>query len=304
MKRSHSVLLLTNNENIMKRINAKDEYQKDLCDFTYSKLKHKIFLEKLLHIIKITQIEFLTQISICKTKIFSYKIIKNLLQNLKNELDSTFNDNFENMKQMENKKNKNKLLLANNIFGKLNKDNNDINKNKMANINRIYNIELPHLKLQNFKIENQLYSMEIKIKLISPSIFTLKSTPKFIYLFLDDKNDTSNAYNYLHENLLLIRERFKLIVKQKEIQNYKMVQMNAAVNFMKEECRLKNKKNHNEYIDTSQVINEETNEYNTKTGACTIENLNYNNKKLKSFENFEDENIYRSKLENIKGKNP
>ena len=174
----------------------------------------------------------------------------------------------------------------------------------MANINRIYNIELPHLKLQNFKIENQLYSMEIKIKLISPSIFTLKSTPKFIYLFLDDKNDTSNAYNYLHDNLLFIRERFKLIVKQKEIQNYKMVQMNAAVNFMKEECRLKNKKNHNEYIDTSQVINEETNEYNTKTGACTIENLNYNNKKLKSFENFEDENIYKSKLLNIKGKNP
>ena len=307
MKRSHSVLVLNNNnKNILEIINDNENNKKEFCDFTYSKLKHKIFLEKILHIIKITQIEFLSQISTSKRKKFYYKIIKNLLLNLKNELETTFNDNVENMKQMENRKNKNKLLLVNNIFGKFHKSNNLINQNTTSNINRIYNAELPHLKLLNFKIENQLRSMKIKIKLISPSLFSIKNTSKFIYLFLDGKNDTSNAYNYLHDNLISIRDRFKLIVKQKEFQNAKILQMNAAVNLMKEECRLKFKKNHNEYINTSQVINEESKEYNTKTGAYTIEKINFNHnhkQKLKEYEDFEDKDIYKNKLVNIKGKN-
>ena len=104
MRKSNSVIDLDKIENIFSKINKIGDYQKDLCEYTYSRLKHKIFLEKLLHIIKITQTEFLAQISTCKNNnIFSKKIIKNVLEGLKKELHITFKDNIQNKNNMEKK---------------------------------------------------------------------------------------------------------------------------------------------------------------------------------------------------------
>ena len=296
MRKSNSVIDLDKIENIFSKINKIGDYQKDLCEYTYSRLKHKIFLEKLLHIIKITQSEFLVKISTCKSNnIFSKKIIINVLQGLKKELDITFKDNIQNKNNMEDKINENKSILINNIFGKGKNTNNkykkienkkDVNNNKLVS-------ELPHLKLLNFKIENQLRYLDIKIKLLSSNIIIFKTSPKFIYLFLDGKNDTSNAYNLLHENLISIRDKFKLIVKYKEIQNIKVEKLQREINLLKDEYPLKASKYHNEYINTSEIINEESKEYNTKTDFCTIENYNDNNHKLK----YVDINsIYKNKL--------
>jgi len=296
MRKSNSVKELNKSENILSKINNIGDYQKDFCEYTYSRLKHKIFLEKLLHIIKITQSEFLVQISTCKNNnIFSKKIIKNVLEGLKKDLDITFKDNIQNKNNMEDKINENKSILINNIFGKGKNINNkykkienkkDVNNNKLVS-------ELPHLKLLNFKIENQLRYLDIKIKLLSSNIIIFKTSPKFIYLFLDGKNDTSNAYNLLHENLISIRDKFKLIVKYKEIQNIKVERLQREIILLKDEYPLKKSKFHNEYINTSEIINEESKEYNTKTDFCTIENYNDNNYKSK----YVDENsIYKSKL--------
>jgi hypothetical protein len=296
MRKINSVKELKKSENIFSTINNIGDYQKDFCEYTYSRLKHKIFLEKLLHIIKITQSEFLVQISTCKSKnIFPKKIIKNVLEGLKKELDITFKDNIQNKNNMEDKINENKSILINNIFGKGKNTNNkykkienkkDVNNNKLVS-------ELPHLKLLNFKIENQLRYLDIKIKLLSSNIIIFKTSPKFIYLFLDGKNDTSNAYNLLHENLISIRDKFKLIVKYKEIQNIKVEKLEKAIILLKDEYLLKKSKFHNEYINTSEIINEESKEYITKTDFCTIENYNDNNYKSK----YLDENfIYKDKL--------
>ena len=301
MKKSNSLLVLNNSENFLEKINFNDNNKKEFCEYVYSRLKHKIFLEKILHIIKITQIEFLSQISAHKkNNKFSYKIIKNILQELKNELDSTFKDNIQNKTNIESTTNKNKSDLIKNIFGKVKKDNNlKIKNNKNQIINYKYSVELPNLKLLNFKIENQLTYMDIKIKLLSPNLFNNKDTFKYVYLFLDGKNDTTQAYNFLHDNLIYIREAFKLIVKNKELQNSRLLQMNAAVNILKEECHLIKKNFQNEYINTSQIINEESKEYITKTGVCTNEIYNNNNKTNE----YESDNIYKNKLVRVNGNN-
>ena len=301
MKKSNSLLVLNNNENFLEKINFNDNNKKEFCEYVYSRLKHKIFLEKILHIIKITQIEFLSQISEHKkNNKFSYKIIKNILQELKNELDSTFKDNVQNKTNIESTTNKNKSDLIKNIFGKVKKDNNlKVKNNKNQIINYKYCVELPNLKLLNFKIENQLTYMDIKIKLLSPNLFNNKDTFKYVYLFLDGKNDTTQAYNFLHDNLIYIREAFKLIVKNKELQNNRLLQMNAAVNILKEECHLIKKNFQNEYINTSQIINEESKEYITKTGVCTNEIYNNNNKTNE----YESDNIYKNKLVRVNGNN-
>ena len=302
MKKSNSLLVLNNSENFLEKINFNDNNKKEFCEYVYSRLKHKIFLEKILHIIKITQIEFLSQISAHKKdNKFSYKIIKNILQELKNELDSTFKDNIQNKTNIESTTNKNKSDLIKNIFGKVKKDNNlKIKNNKNQIINYKYCVELPNLKLLNFKIENQLTYMDIKIKLLSPNLFNNKNTSKYVYLFLDGKNDTTQAYNFLHDNLIYIREAFKLIVKNKELQNNRLLQMNAAVNILKEECHLIKKNFQNEYINTSQIINEESKEYITKTGVCTNEIYNNNNNKINEYES---DNIYKNKLVRVNGNN-
>ena len=302
MKKSNSLLVLNNSENLLEKINFNDNNKKEFCEYVYSRLKHKIFLEKILHIIKITQIEFLSQISAHKkNNKFSYKIIKNILQELKNELDSTFKDNIQNKTNIESTTNKNKSDLIKNVFGKVKKDNNlKIKNNKNQIINYKYCVELPNLKLLNFKIENQLTYMDIKIKLLSPNLFNNKNTSKYVYLFLDGKNDTTQAYNFLHDNLIYIREAFKLIVKNKELQNSRLLQMNAAVNILKEECHLIKKNFQNEYINTSQIINEESKEYITKTGVCTNEIYNNNNNKINEFEG---DNIYKNKLVRVNGNN-
>ena len=302
MKKSNSLLVLNNNENFLEKINFNDNNKKEFCEYVYSRLKHKIFLEKILHIIKITQIEFLSQISAHKkNNKFSYKIIKNILQELKNELDSTFKDNIQNKTNIESTTNKNKSDLIKNIFGKVKKDNNlKIKNNKNQIINYKYCVELPDLKLLNFKIENQLTYMDIKIKLLSPNLFNNKNTSKYVYLFLDSKNDTTQAYNFLHDNLIYIREAFKLIVKNKELQNSRLLQMNTAVNILKEECRLIKKNFQNEYVNTSQIINEESKEYITKTGVCTNEIYNNNNNKINEFEG---DIIYKNKLVRVNGNN-
>jgi hypothetical protein len=302
MKKSNSLLVLNNSENFLEKINFNDNNKKEFFEYVYSRLKHKIFLEKILHIIKITQIEFLSQISAHKkNNKFSYKIIKNILQELKNELDSTFKDNIQNKTNIESTTNKNKSDLIKNIFGKVKKDNNlKIKNNKNQIINYKYSVELPNLKLLNFKIENQLTYMDIKIKLLSPNLFNNKDTFKYVYLFLDSKNDTTQAYNFLHDNLIYIREAFKLIVKNKELQNNRLLQMNAAVNILKEECHLIKKNFQNEYINTSQIINEESKEYITKTGVCTNEIYNNNNNKINEYES---DNIYKNKLVRVNGNN-
>ena len=291
MKKSRSLIDLRKSENIFTKINIKDDNQKDFGEITYSRLKHKMFLQKLLHIIQLTQAELLVQIpTFKKNNKFFYKIIKDILKGLKNELDTTFKENFQYMTIMENKIRKNKSTFVKNIFSlekfiKLQKK----DKNNIINNKKIIK-ELPNLKTLNFNMENQLKYVDIKLKILTP-IKSNKSNPKnypnYIYPFFDNKNANSLAYNSLHDELITIRKKFTLIVKYKELQNLHLTKLKNLVATFKNNNAIKDKFNHNEYVNTSKIIEEDSDEYITRTGVCTVENFNDDNKQY-NFKNLEN----------------
>ena len=299
MKKSNSVLKLNFSENFRNKINSEKEIIKNnISNNNLSLVKHKIFLEKILQLIKISQVDFLSHISFNSKQIkknTNNKKIKDLLIHLKNDLINTLKNNSENKAKIQNIMNNNKSFLIKSIFDFEDHNNNNLkikkNEGKIKKIKEInndnnykYNIELPHLKLLNFKIENQLQYMNIMIKLKIESINNFKDdVPKFnddnIYIFCLNKNDIFEASNYLHDDLINIRNAFKLIVKKKEIQNMNLIDLNSQVISMREKVALKGKKSSNDYINTSDIINEESKEYYTKTNFYTFENNNKNVKK-------------------------
>ena len=98
----------------------------------------------------------------------------------------------------------------------------------------------------------------------------------------------------MHNHLLDIRDRFKIVVKKKEFQNNVILQLNTIIGLWKEEHRLKNKKYKSEYVITNQIINEETKEYPTKTSS--FENDNNGEKEKINSNSIESNAIYKDKL--------
>jgi len=298
----------------------KEQNKKAIYDNSISLLKHKVFLEKLLHLIKISQIDYLSQISSYSNKSNvntnndtdtdtntntnndspknNIKIIKNILANLQKDLITTLKDNTNSKAKMQNETTNVKSSLIKSIFEasghpeNSNLDTNSlketpktISRKNVSNYNESYyryNIELPHLKMLNFKIVNQLNYINSLIKVKMQSI-------KRLYIFCDSQNDISDASNHLHQNLINARNDFKLMVKKKEAQNRNLLILNSQINSMREEVATLGKKSSNEYINTSEVINEDSMEYYTKTNVCTLENYKRNSK------DFENEN----KINNI-----
>ena len=76
----------------------------------------------------------------------------------------------------------------------------------------------------------------------------------------------------MHDELIDKREKFKLVVKNKNIQNDKIQELKSKVNHWKEVIALIKKDIHNEYVITNQIIEEETKEYTDIAGLIRIIN--------------------------------
>ena len=311
MKKSNSALDINNN-NILNKINLEKGPIGNNSN-SFSIQKHKLFLGEILHLIKLAQNDFLSQIlfKLKKNNNNLNKIIIAILYNLKNELISTLKNNTENKAKIQNMMNNNKSSLVKSIFDFERENRNYlINENitekkikkvvKTENEKRYkYDVELPHLKLLNFKIENQLKYMDIMIKLKRESLSDFKySIIKFNedkhHIYCSNQNDINKSYNYLHENLINIRNEFKLIVKKKENQNRIMGLVKSKIASMKEEVELIRKKSNNDYINTSEIINEDSREYYTRTNICTIENYINSKKEYEdTHNNFMKKNLIR-----------
>ena len=285
------------------------DFKNAIYDNSLSLLKHKAFLEKLLYLIKMSQIDYLSQISSNSNKSNvninndieidinnnpknKIKIIKNILSNLQNDLITTLKDNTNSKAKMQNETTNIKSSLIKSIFevsdhpensnldanSSLNETPKIISSKNISNYNESYykyNIELPHLKLLNFKIVNQLNYINSLIKIKMKSI-------KRLYIFCNNQNDISNASNHLHQNLINARNDFKLMVKKKEVQNRNLLILNSQINSIRQEVATLGKKSSNEYINTSEVINEDSKEYYTKTNACNVESYKRNSKDFES----------------------
>ena len=279
--------LLIKKESVFDLVNPNDNSNKDLSNITQSKLYNKLVLKKILDNIKNIQLALLFQKSLNKNvNKLSYDTIKNLLKDLKVELSSNFRENEQ--KNTKIKYRPNEVCdhsVIKNMSG-------IYSKNIIVNPKLIS--ELSNLKFINFKLENQISLVDTKIRLLSDIKLNGKNTPKFSYLFLNGKNESIEAYNSLHSNLLDIRDKFKTVVKKKEFQNNIMLQLTTAIDVLKEERQLKNKKYKNEYIITSQIINEESKEYPTKTSS--FENDNYCDKEKINSNIIENDFLYKGKL--------
>ena len=294
-----SELVLRKDDDILDKINQQIRARKGSCDDIYPKLNHKSFLQDILNVIKNVQMELLSKVCTSKKKNqFSKKEIINLLKNLKIDLNTSYQENLKTKTNIEHDTKMLRKCLANKIYNKSEKLN-DIKKKE--NLNQFnyqkLNSEISELKSLNFKIENQIKCIDTKIYILSSNKSNNKNTPKINYLFFEGRNPGIPLENLLHDNLLNIRDKFKLIVKKKDFQNKVILQLSATVNLWKDEYKLQNKKYHNEYIITSQIIDEETKEYPTKTTKFENE-ICCNDKKLfsKDIINLENDLLYKGKL--------
>ena len=290
MKENKSELIMKK-ENILDLLNLNDKSNKNYLNIIQSKLYKKLILEKILDNIKNIQLVLLSKKSLNKSdNKLPYEIIKNVLKDLKLELNSTFKEKEPNNINTKIKYRPNKISN----YSLIKNVSNINNKNIIINPKLIP--ELSNLKLINFKLENELEFIDTKIKLLSNNNSNEKGkNPSIIsYSFLNGKNENIEAYNSLHDNLLDKRERFKLIVKKKGLQNYIINQLNTAINSLREDILFEKKFFKNEYIITSQIIDEETNEYPTKTSS--LEN-DINSDKDKIFSNkIENDILYKNRL--------
>ena len=102
MGENKSELILKKKENILDFINPNESLFEDFSNITNSKYNHKLLLKKVLNIIKNIQLEILSQKSFDKTcNKFSCKIIKNILKDLKIELNSIFKGNKQKYKKIK-----------------------------------------------------------------------------------------------------------------------------------------------------------------------------------------------------------
>ena len=286
MKENKSELIMKK-ENILDLINLNDKSNKDFSNIKHSKLYKKLILEKILDSIKNIQLVLLSQKSLNKAgNKFSYKTLKILLKDLKVELNSTFKEKEQNDTKIKYRPQKlcdhSLIKYITGIY----------DKNIIINPKLIS--ELSDLKLLNFKLENQIEFIDTKIKLLSNNKLNEKNPYMISYQFLTGKNENIEAYNSLHDNLLDIRDRFKSVVKKKNFQNNVINQLNTAINILKEERKFENKKYKNEYIITSQIINEESKDYPTKTSSFA--NDNYCDKEKINSNKIENDILYKGKL--------
>jgi hypothetical protein len=273
-----------------------------------SLIKSKLLLEKLLYLIKITQIDYLSNLQNNQLKKDingnKPKAIKKILNNLKNDLFSLLKSNIEKEKKIQNDINNKKCLLNNNIFGgstpKANEQK-EKNKNKFSK-------ELTHLKLLNFKIENHIDYMDIMILLKLQNIKDIKSNKTeldddYVEIFCDNKKDKNNAFELLHEDLIDIRKLFKSIVKKKYKQNKNLERLDSEIQYIKD-YKYEQSDRNNMYINTSDIINETSKEEYTQTNQFTINNINNtveksNSKNFEKYRNIIFNSIKKMNLEQI-----
>jgi len=292
-------LVLSKSDNILDEIKKQIRTRRASCDDIYPKLNHKSFLQDILNVIKNIQMELLSKaFTNKKHNQFSNKEILNLLKNLKIDLNAKYKENLQTKANIEQDTKMLRKSLANKIYNKSEKLSDLKNKENPIKYNyKRLNSEISELKSLNFKIENQIECIDAKINIVSSNKSNNKNSRKINYLFFEGRNPGIQLENILHDNLLNIRDKFRYIVKKKDFQNKVILQLTSAVNFWKDEYKLQNKKNHNEYIITSQIIDEETKEYPTKTTKFENE-ICCNDKKLFSKDplNLENDLLYKGKL--------
>ena len=230
-----------------------------------SLINYKSSLESLLSKIKKSQIEFLSNKK--SRYVNKKKILMELSENLKNELNTKKEEKINLEKEIHEKK----AYLQNKLFNV-----NNTEQVKNNNINNIHS-EILSLKTLNFIAENQLNKI---------NDVTLKKLNEYNYLslcmkfnFIEEKEIICNKQKYydfasklLHNKINDTRKKLKLIVSHKENQNDEIESANQNLTQLKNSIS----KIKNGYMNNKEIIQEESKEFSQSIILTKIQN-NINN---------------------------
>ena len=264
-KKNKSFTIINNKYNIntfsIPSISKKNFYKKEE-NFYYDKSQK----EMLLSYIKKAQFDLLNKIDKIENSKEKINLIKKLLMDLKVFLAYLFNEKIRNKDNLQTSVNNNKSRLQNEIkknykYDNINHSNNIINKSlivksnykldekqkvidtEMAEKNYIGS-EVSKLKLQNFKIENEIIKTDFLIINTKKIIDNIKNTNLFpeenkeIFYYNDIGKDKINQ----EFNILKNKEKNKLvqIMIKNEEKKIKIEQYNNSINKIKNDINIRN----------------------------------------------------------------
>lgn len=258
---------------------------------------HKSSLETLLNVIKTAQISFLSNTS-KKTKISSNKLLKKILKELKDSLNSMYKEQKAKTDFFESLSLKQKAQIQSHLYENISKNSNFRN----------LKTEIEQLKTLNFKVENDIIFIE---NLISKNYFIeqylnrnkAKTQEEKEINYLNPKSYSLVSY-ILHRKDDETKKYFKNLVAIKQRQNDQLNWVTKSIEQLK--YLIYNQENgYNNYIYAEDIIPEESKEY---TKSITITNINNTinnilnqNKKLiynKDNDEFRSENSSLTSIEN------
>lgn len=248
---------------------------------------HKSNLEILLAIIKNYQISILTNSKNASNKYIKIRLLK-LFQNLQEFKREQKAD----IKILEKTISAKKNSLQNQIFIDYKSDPIKNNKKLTEKKHGLYNLnsELNLLKLLNFKAENDINQINNIIIKITNDFNYLNMCMK--YLSIDAKENMCIQPKYqpfitkvLHKQLDEIKEKFKLLVSAKKVQNEEIEETKKDLdqlksNFIKKNINLMNNKD---------IIKEQSKEYHIENLSLNQINSHINNIIAKYNNNQEEE---------------
>lgn len=264
-KKNKSFTIINNKYNIntfsRPSLSKKNFYKKEE-NFYYDKSQK----EMLLSYIKKAQFDLLNKIDKIENSKEKINLIKKLLMDLKIFLAYLFNEKIRNKDNLQTSVNNNKSRLQNEIkknykYDNINHSNNIINKSlivksnykldekqkvidtEMAEKNYIGS-EVSKLKLQNFKIENEIIKTDFLIINTKKIIDNIKNTNLFpeenkeIFYYNDIGKDKINQ----EFNILKNKEKNKLvqIMIKNEEKKIKIEQYNNSINKIKNDINIRN----------------------------------------------------------------
>ena len=242
---------------------------------------HKSSLEVLLKMLKNFQIDYL---SLNDKKIGA----KQMLLSLKDNLSSMLKEKNKKLEKLKNETETKKKKAQKILFP----------SSKKAKINNVASnrIEKDQLKSLNFQIENEISKTDYFIKKKSQILKNFKSE---VFFFEEDREIfcNNNYENYKNVSLFLsdiinqVKQELVCTAQEKTKNDNEIVRLSEEINSFKARVEVIQLKGPKKYIDTEEIIQEESNEY-TRSNNQSKNNLSnlHNMKLLKRLNNISHRN--------------
>ena len=237
----------------------KSKKKKDITQILFN---HKSSLEVLINAIKSFQNEYFA-------KEINIENAKQMLVSLKNCLSFMKSEKIKKMEYLKMKIENDKKLLQNNLFcdstPSLTTNINNINLEK--NSNYPFVMKRKELILINFQLENEISKTQYLIDQKYQQNLYMKSIPFFLdtnqEIFCNNNFDNLETTSEILSNITRsVRENFINVVREKMETELEIKETSLQINSLRDKLISDNLSKNKKYIDTEEIIYEETKENN------------------------------------------